>query len=76
MILNPAGKYQFTPGQTFALYPQLAAVKPYVITPEVQKKIVGEAMKKYFSSTGMLIRWIHHHSMTLNQRYRTHDMNM
>ena len=29
---GPAGAYQFTPNQTFTLYPQLATTKPFVIT--------------------------------------------
>lgn len=28
---GPTGKYQFTPNQTYALYPQLATTRPFVI---------------------------------------------
>lgn len=29
---GPPGKYEFTPGQTFALYPQLGTTKPFLIS--------------------------------------------
>lgn len=38
---GPAGKYQFTPNQTFSIYPQLATTKPFVIKSAKRFDVYG-----------------------------------
>lgn len=42
---SPAGQYQFTPNQTYSLYPQLANTKPFVIKSAKEFDTLGGPLK-------------------------------